>query len=388
MTANQSVVVGAGPYGLSVAAHLRGAGVPTAVFGKPMEFWQAMPRGMFLRSAWSASSLSAPMRRGNLDSYMVATGARQQLPIPLPTFIDYGKWFQRQHVPDVDPTYVESVDRDGAGFHVGLADGRRVAADRVVLAAGIGTFAFTPDFARDLPESLASHSGAHPDLSRFQGQTVGVIGGGQSAIETSALLHEVGAGVELIVRNQVRWLSFHDYRGPGRKLLYAPSDVGPPGLNWLLHFPLVFRRLPLKTRLAITRRAVKPAGARWLHDRVVGKVRITEHTWVTRADPQHGRLWLELSDGSARLLDHLFLATGYRPGLEKLPFISPSIRAQVAERDGWPVLNRWLESSVPGLHFVGGIADHSYGPICRFVSGAESAARQIAAHATHPRATG
>jgi hypothetical protein len=194
--------------------------------------------------------------------------------------------------------------------------------------------------------------------------------------------------VELIVRNQVRWLSFHDYRGPGRKLLYAPSDVGPPGLNWLLHFPLVFRRLPLKTRLAITRRAVKPAGARWLHDRVVGKVRITEHTWVTRAYPRHGRLWLELSDGSARLLDHLFLATGYRPGLEKLPFISPSIRAQVAERDGWPVLNRWLESSVPGLHFVGGIADHSYGPICRFVSGAESAARQIAAHATHPRATG
>src|SRR6202035_1908027 len=136
MTA-QSVVVGAGPYGLSVAAHLRGAGIPTLVFGKPMESWQAMPHGMFLRSAWSASSLSAPGRRGNLDSYMVATGGRQELPIPLPTFIDYGRWFQRNQVPEVDETYVEWLDRDGPGFQLRLADGRRIAADRVVLAAGI-----------------------------------------------------------------------------------------------------------------------------------------------------------------------------------------------------------------------------------------------------------
>jgi thioredoxin reductase len=351
-----------------------------------MEFWHAMPEGMFLRSAWSASSLSAPKRRGNLDSYLVATGGRQQLPIPLPSFIDYGQWFQRRYVPDVDPTYVDWLDRDDSGFQLRLADGRRLAADRVVVAAGIRTFACTPDWAADLPPSLASHSSAHSNLRTFKGQTVAVVGGGQSAIETSALLYEVGASVELIVRNQVRWLSFHDYRGPGRRFLYAPSDVGPPGLNWLLHFPLLFRRLPLRTRLAITRRAVKPAGARWLHDRVVGKVRITESTAVTRADPQHGRLWLELSDGSGRQVNHLFLATGYRPGVEKLPFISPSLRAQVAQRDAWPILNRWLESSVPGLHFVGGIADHSHGPICRFVSGAESAARQIAAYATHRRA--
>jgi pyruvate/2-oxoglutarate dehydrogenase complex dihydrolipoamide dehydrogenase (E3) component len=212
------------------------------------------------------------------------------------------------------------------------------------------------------------------------------VGGGQSARETAALLSEAGAQVELIIRGTMRWLKFHDYRGPGRRFLYAPSDVGPPGLNWLLHFPLVFRHLPLRTRLVITRRAVKPAAARWLMHRLAG-VRITTQTAVTHAMDDGDGVRLLLSDGTTRQFDHLFLGTGYRPTVHRLSFIAPPIRDHIRlHRDGFPVLNRWLESSVPGLHFVGGLADRSYGPICRFVSGADVAARQIAAYAARQAA--
>jgi cation diffusion facilitator CzcD-associated flavoprotein CzcO len=375
------VVVGAGPYGLSVAAHLRAARVPTLVFGKPMDFWRRMPRGMKLRSAWSASSLSAPGGAYSLDRYLDAVGARRQLPIPLSFFIDYGAWFQQHAVPDVDPAHVQALSAEDGGFQVELEDGRSVRASRAVVAVGIEQFAHVPAFARRLPASLASHTRDHRDFSRFRGASVAIVGAGQSAIESAALLNEAGARVELIARGDLRWLKLHDYRGPGRRFLYAPSDVGPPGLNWLLHFPLAFRRLPAGARSAITRRAVRPGGARWLIDRVVGHVRVTTHTSVVAATAEAGGVCLELSDGTTRLVDHVVVGTGYRPSVEKVPFIAASLRDRVRQRGGFPVLNRWLESSVPGLHFVGALADASYGPICRFVSGADVAARQIAAYA-------
>ena len=208
-----------------------------------------------------------------------------------------------------------------------------------------------------------------------------MVGGGQSAIESAALLYEAGAQVELIARRNIRWLKLHDYRGPGRRLLYAPSDVGPPGLNWMLHFPLAFRLLPRNVQKAVTRRAVRPAGARWLIDRVLGRVTITSNTVVQAASAAATGVRLELSDGTVRMVDHLIMATGYRPNVDRLEFIVPELRGRVRQRDGFPILNRWLESSIPGLHFAGGLADQSYGPICRFVSGAEVAARRIAARA-------
>jgi cation diffusion facilitator CzcD-associated flavoprotein CzcO len=381
MNAPTTVVIGAGPYGLSVAAHLRGAGIPTATFGKPMDFWLGMPSGMYLRSAWSASNLSAPDHGYDLDSFLSATGRPRQQPIPLRLFNDYGLWFARQAVPDVDRTMVRSLSKPNGHFRIELEDGRCLDAARVVVATGIDRFARMPAFARDLPPSLASHTRQHHDFGVFKGKRVAVVGGGQSAIECSALLYEAGAHVELIVRRTVRWLKLHDYRGPGRRLLYAPSDVGPPGLNWLLHFPLAFRLLPRRLQLAVTRRAVRPAGARWLIDRVQGRVRITSNAQVLAAKPVGGGVQLELSDGSTRTVDHVLLATGYQPDIERLEFIDPELRRQIRHRDGFPVLSRWLESSVDGLHFVGGLADRSYGPICRFVSGADVAARRITAYA-------
>jgi hypothetical protein len=380
MNSNPTVVIGAGPYGLSVAAHLKAAPVPTLIFGKPMEFWQGMPRGLNLRSAWSATSLSAPGGAYNLDTYRNAVGAQPQHPIPLPFFIDYGLWFQQQAVPDVDPTFVKFLAADRTGFRVELADGRTLRAGRVVVAVGIDQFAYVPGFARMLSESVASHTRAHRDFTRFNGATVAVVGAGQSAIEAAALLNEAGAQVELIARRPLRWLKLHDYRGPGRQILYAPTDVGPPGLNWLLHFPLVFRHFPARMKKAITKRAVRPAGARWLIERVVGHVRLT-HAEVVRATEQACGVYLELSDGSTRLVDHCLMGTGYRPSVHTLPFLAPSLRDAVRQRDGFPLLNKWLESSVAGLHFVGALADPSYGPICRFVSGADVAARQVAAYA-------
>jgi hypothetical protein len=378
MSSNLTVVIGAGPYGLSVAAHLRSRHVPTLVLGKPMEFWEGMPAKMYLKSPWSASSLSDPRGRSSLDWYASNVKTSPGEPIPLPYFVEYGKWFLRNSAPDVDPTYVQSLTHKSGEYVMELADGRVVRAGRVVIAVGIRSFAHVPEFAASLPASLASHTQAHGDLSRFAGRPVAIVGSGQSALEWAAMLHEAGAEVELIARGPVHWVNRMFYDTPARRIFYPPTDVGPPGINWLIAFPLLVRRLPPGLRFALHSRAVRPAGAKWLRDRVDGALRITPATPIRSASERNGRVRLELADGTAREVEHLFLGTGYRPDIAKIRFIDPALRQQLRTTNGFPILNQWFESSMPGLHFVGGTAGWSFGPLCNFVAGAKVPARQVA----------
>jgi thioredoxin reductase len=377
------VIIGAGPYGLSVATYLQAQGNPTLIFGKPMEFWENMPSGLYLKSVWSASTFSDPAGKYSLNQYVAATNIPRQEPIPLPFFLKYGHWFQQHAVPDVDPTYVQSLFRDGKGFHLDLADGRIVKASKVVVAVGISSFTYIPEFACDLPITLVSHTQVHNDFTCFKGYKVIVAGSGQSGLESAALLHEAGAEVEVIARSSIIWINrkLYDRTGPAKHIFYPPSDVGPPGLNWLVSFPLLFSRLPDKIRYLADKRAVRPAGAQWLQPRVEGCIRLTPNTQIVKSVPQGQSLRIELSDGTIREVDHLFLGTGFRPNIHKLAFIDPQLRQQVREHNGYPLQNKWYESSVSNLYFVGALAGYTFGPICRFVAGAKVPAKQIARHA-------
>jgi FAD-dependent urate hydroxylase len=375
-------IIGAGPYGLSIAAHLAQRHIPTVVFGRTMEFWRKMPDGMHLKSVWSASSLSDPDGKYNLNRYVAVNGVPASDPIPLPYFCDYGEWFQRQAVPQVDPTYVTSLSRDNGGFRLELADGRSASASKVVTAVGIESFAEVPAYARHLPPELATHSQVHKDFDRFRGRTVAVLGRGQSAVQTAAFLHEAGAEVELIARGDVIWIQRKLYRltGPAKHIFYPSSDVGPPGLNWFIHYPLVFRRLPEQVRFRVEQRAIRPAGAPWLRHRVEGVVRITTGVEIAAAKPVGDALHLKLSDGTTRTVDHLFLCTGYAARLESIAFLAPELREDIRHHDGLPELSSWFESSVPNLYFAGAIASYNFGPLCRFVAGARASGQQISRH--------
>ncbi|TMF46513.1 MAG: NAD(P)/FAD-dependent oxidoreductase [Chloroflexi bacterium] len=378
-----TAVIGAGPYGLSIAAHLRARGVPTHVFGEPLESWQAMPARMNLKSVWSASSLSDPEGAFSLDKFCRATGSSPAEPIPLAFFLKYADWFREHGVAEIDRVLVQCVRRQGSEFELMLSDGRAVDAARVVVAVGVRQFAFIPEFARGLPVQLASHSGEHIDFSRFRDCRVAVIGAGQSALESAAILHDEGARVEVIARGPVHWINRTLYHRGGlmRTLLYPPTDVGPPGLNWLCGAPMLMRRLPVGLRKRIETRAVRPAGAGWLRPRVEGKIPVTAFTEVLETTLGTGGLRLRLSDGTSREVDHLLLGTGYRPDVGQIPFLDSSVREKLDQHDGFPVLDEWFESSVAGLHFVGGLAGRTFGPICRFVAGAHISAQRVARRA-------
>ncbi len=384
-------IIGSGPYGLAAASHLRAANIDTHVFGRPMDFWEKqMPVGMCLRSPARASNISDPQGCLTLHRFSASEGVPLPAPIPLRSFVEYGRWFQKRVVPDLDTRRVERIERVNGRFRLSLGDGDTLEADRVVVAAGISLFARQPAEFDSLPEQLVSHSSAENDLGRYAGRRTIVVGGGQSALESAALLREAGADVEVVLRRPiVHWLDqratwLKSEANPLRGLLYPPTDVGPPGLNQLVAAPGLFRRLPRRLQDPIAYRCIRPAGAGWLVSRI-GGVRITTSRRVLGAEARGQEIRLTLDDGTERCADHVILATGFRVDVSRYPFLSESLMRTLRVVNGYPELTPGFESSVPGLHFLGAPAARSFGPLCRFVAGTAYSARALAASVTRKR---
>jgi lysine/ornithine N-monooxygenase len=385
-------VIGAGPYGLSTTVHLRRAGVAAQLFGDPMTFWQGMPAGMKLRSNMSATNLIEPVGPLSLKSYLAENGEKQDWPVPLRRFIDYGKWVQRTAVPDVDRRWVTRVERAGTAFRLELEDGESLTAQRVVIAAGIEGFKYIPPGFDHLPSERISHTGDYSDLSTFAGQRVAVVGGGQSAFECATLMYERGAShVEVHVRSEdVVWLrSYSPKTLMGRlgPIAYAPTDVGPLWYSRLVATPDLFRRLPRETQHKVAHRSIRPACSYFVKVRL-DEVKVRLGVQVTGAKATEGGLEVTLSDGSSSAFDHLMFGTGYRVDVARYSFLGDDILRGLRCQEGYPVLRRGLESSVARLHFVGAPAAWSFSPILRFVSGSWYAGRSVARAASARRYRG
>jgi len=382
-------VVGSGPYGLSAAAHLKAKGMDVRVFGRPMDFWaKNMPAGMLLRSPRVASNISDPQRQLTLDAYERAAGIPPIAPVALETFVAYGQWFQRQVVPDLDHREIASVHRIEGNFAITLEDGDKFHAERVVVAAGIEPFQKIPAVFAGSPATQVSHCYQGCDVAAFQGKSVAVIGAGQSALESAALLHERGARVEVIAKIQeLRWIGQHPWLhrlGPLSSMLYSSHDVGPAGISRLVAAPNLVRQIPLGLRDKIRTRAVRPAGSRWLPARLTG-VQLTTGRFVTEVNCSRDELELKLDDGSRRRVDHVLLGTGYTVDIGRYRFLSADLLRQVSVMDGYPRLRSGFASSVPGLHFIGATAARTFGPLLYFVAGTEFASRALTARIERTR---
>ena len=382
-------IVGAGPYGLSAAAHLKALGMDVRIFGQPMDFWASrMPSGMLLRSPRVASNISDPAGAFSLDAFESSVGVPPRAPLPLETFVDYGRWFQRELIPDLDLRGVANVRCNEMGFRVALEDGEEFQCSRLVVAAGIGSFQRIPPIFASLPPSQVSHCYQGRDLRNFSGARVAIIGSGQSALESAALLRESGAVVELIARSPVlRWIGGHSWLrhlGPISSMLYSPPDVGPAGISRLVAVPRLVKHIPLSIRDKIRTRAVRPAGARWLPPRLK-EVKLTTGRFVTEAASVGPTVEIRLDDGTHRSADHVLLGTGYSVDVSRYPFLAEDLIKDLDRMDGYPSLGAGFSSSIPGLHFLGAPAARTFGPLLYFVAGTEFASRELASHLARNR---
>lgn len=386
-------IIGAGPYGLSLAAHLRARGVDFRIFGRPMEFWlKHMPTGMALKSDGFASNIYDADGRFTLKRFCAERDiayADIGMPVLLSTFSAYGLAFKEALVANLEEKMVTALRRQPNGFALTLDDGEVVSAQQVVVAAGITQFSHIPSSLIGLPSQFITHSSQHHDLRRFKGKHVAVIGGGSSAIDLAILLDDAGANAQMIARKEV--LEFHvpptaikEFSSSIRHQIINP--LGGIGPGWKMKIfgdaPWVFHYLPQWLRHRVVRRSFGPAGGWFTKDKLESKSNVLLGCALNQAEVRDGRVQLELTafDNAKRVVEveHVIAATGFKTDLRKFNFLDPEIQSQLKAVENTPVLSSSMQSSIPGLYFVGTIAANNFGPVMRFTYGAGFTARRLA----------
>ena len=381
------VVIGAGPFGLSISAHLRKRGIEHMIVGRPMNTWRNhMPLGLFLKSEPYGSEISAPVKgyevrtwaaRQGLDDYRDRIG-----PLSLEHFLAYADWYTGELVPDVRDLTVTGVTPVGGGFKVEFAEDAPVLARHVMVATGLLPYARVPAELSALPADLMTHSVVHRALDQFAGKKVAVVGAGQSALQTAALLYEQGAEVQVVARTQeLIWESKVSEKLGLREYLFHPPSYLCEGWACVAYqSPAAFRMLPTALRTHKGPTTFGPAGAWWLRDRVEGGLDVLLGHRVTGSEARGSGVRLHLDGPQAATVDadHVIAGTGFRIDPSRLTFLSGEIQATLETRAGCPVVSRAGESNVPGLYFAGAHTSTSLGPGVRFISGTHTTAGRFA----------
>ncbi|MGC9269496.1 NAD(P)-binding domain-containing protein [Acidiphilium sp.] len=390
-------IVGAGPYGLSLAAHLNALGIDHCVFGPPMTFWaENMPPGTKLKSDGQSSDLSAPDTGFSFGRYQTETTGQFNVtqPITVGEFHAYGMAFRKRLVSSADQRMVADIRRDGAGFILTLADGEMIGAKAVVIAVGVKSFANLPPALAALSPDLVSHSVVYGPVDTLRGKRVAVIGAGASAIDVAASLHEAGIDTRIVTRRA--GIAFH--HPPGRRKLRhrvrrPDSGIGGGWDLWIYaNYPGMFHMLPEATRLRLVQQTLGAAPGWFMRERIEGQVPILAGMTTNAITTDAGVITLEMTgaDGADRKVevDHIVAATGFWPDVRRLDILDPGLIATIRTADAAPVLSRRFETSVPGLYMIGPAAAPSFGPVMRFVYGARSTAPVLARYlaSRHPRA--
>jgi hypothetical protein len=394
MRASEVLIVGAGPYGLSISTHLRGRGIDHLIVGRPMDTWRShMPAGMYLKSEPFGSDMSCPQAGYDLAGYSGSErieGIERGIPLSVERFLDYTDWYIKQLVPDVSDVTVTRIEAVSGGFRVAFADAEPVEARNVVMATGVLPYRYVPAELSGLPSELVSHTADHHRFDDFRGRRVAILGGGSSALETAALLHEAGGDVRLIVRcpDSPVWGTKPLPLTPLVRIRENKLCEGWKCPLW--NSPTAFRLLPRGVRATKARTVLGPLGAWWLRPRVEGVIEIMEKTHLRTAEPSGSgvRLVLDGPGQSSLEVDHVIAGTGFHVDMARLGCLPDELQARIDTFSGYPVLSRAGESSVPGLYFAGAPAAFALGPSMRFIAGTHNVAAQLAGSVARRAKTG
>jgi len=377
LTETNLLIIGAGPFGLAIAARAAHKRVEHLVVGKPMEFWRGnMPQGMFLRSAcdWHLD----PQNVHTIEAYLEEQNKKpgDVEPLSLEFYLSYVDWFQQKKNIEPRPVYIERLDStENNLFQATTTDGDLINAKRVVLAPGFKHFANVPDELRaKLPEASFKHTCDFVDFTNARNKRYLIIGGRQSAYEWAALLLESGAAAVHL-----------SHRHPSPEFDVAEWAWVNVIVDAMADDPSWFRRLPQTEKDAINRRLWAEGRLKlepWLAPRLQdNRLTVWPNTELA-ACTQHanGGLAATLTNGETFNVDQVVLATGYKVNIARLPYLAAgNLLNQLETRNDFPVLNDHFETSIPGLFITSMPAGQDFGPFFGFTVSVRTAAKLILA---------
>lgn len=375
-TETNLLIIGAGPFGLSLAALASQLSIDHLIVGKPMEFWQNnMPKGMYLRSAcdWHLD----PLDIDTIESFLATQGktSRDVEPLSLEFYLSYVVWFRKKKEINPSPIYVRRLDYDylSKRFTATTFAEEQILAKRVVVAPGFKHFAYIPDeLKKRLPARRFEHTSSFVDFSAAENKRYLIVGGRQSAYEWAALLLEAGAKAVHISHR-------HD------RPVFKPSDWSwvNPLVDQMATNPSWFRQLSIAEKERIQERLWAEGRLKlepWLGPRLMSdRVKVWPKTQVAEAVEQPGGdVLVQLTNGESFTVDQIVLATGYRVEISKLPLLANgNILGDLQRRNGFPVLDDHFQTSVPGLFITSMPATQDFGPFFGFTMAVRTSAKLI-----------
>ncbi|MEH7246876.1 NAD(P)-binding domain-containing protein [Neobacillus niacini] len=354
-------IVGAGPYGISLAAHAAKAGLRYRVFGYPMDFWQfKMPPNMFIRTMLEYTNLSDPEERCTLKEFQKEKGLRLSYPIPRSVFVEYGKWFIEKLNLSIEKVYISHVRKEHGFFVLETENRNTVEAKNVIIAVGLTNSRYIPRDLAHVPKEYLSHTGDFTVFEQFRNQHVAVIGGGQSAWEASALLHQAHARVELIYRRPRRL-------DPEQNLNAKQKEIADE-----------FFYYPQEKKMEVRKQFEKPTVSDFLVPLVEGNVTQRPNTFIVNTTlTKVNKVQVLLNDDTTLLVDHIIAATGYRFNPHNLSFLVSIIDGIKCTEGLDPIVDESFQSTLPHLYFAGPATAFCYGPAFRFISGVKKTSQVI-----------
>ena len=366
------LIVGAGPFGLAIAAYAQQYGIRHQLVGTAMGFWRDnMPEGMLLRSTcdWSLD----PLDDYSIDAYLNSLGkqCREVAPLSRNFYLDYARWFQQGRALQSDEIKVVSLIAEGDRFIALTDSGGRIYGKNVVVAVGFEAFAHSPpELVSLFPEGRCQHTCSLVDFGQLAGRRVLIIGGRQSAFEWAALIREAGADrIDVAYRHATP--------------LFEPSDwtwVNPIVDN-LAADPGWYRRLSEDEKQQLNRRFWEEGRLKlepWLAPRIDHpNVGLHPHSNVIGAEAGDQGIEVAFDSGETFAVDEIVFATGYRVNLERLPFLAPELRSALGIQEGYAPLDVNFQTRVPGLYLTSLAATRDFGSFLAFTVSVRAQANVI-----------
>ncbi|MGH7884602.1 MAG: NAD(P)-binding domain-containing protein [Thermodesulfobacteriota bacterium] len=371
------LIIGAGPFGLSMAAYCKHNKIDHLVVGNSMDFWKSnMPGGVFLRSGtdWHLD----PLNIHTIKKYMKINDLKlkKSEPLSLDFYLGYVDWFVKEK--GIQPinsiiTKLDCLTGSRRRFTVELNNGEKIQAENVLLALGFKYFKNVPeDLSLIFPENRFSHTCDLVELEKLKNKRCLIIGGRQSAFEWAALLSEAGAKSVYV-----------SHRQDTPKFTESDWSWVLPMLDKIVEDPGWFRNLSRKEREEIDKRFWTEGRLKlepWLAPRLKSdSIKILPETNVTNCrELPNNDLHVEFDSGETLILDYIILATGYKVNMNNIPFLSSgNILEKLELINGFPVLDDYLQTNISGLFVTSMAASQQFGSFFAFTVSANASARMV-----------
>jgi cation diffusion facilitator CzcD-associated flavoprotein CzcO len=373
-TETDLLIIGAGPFGLAMAAYAGHLRLDHRLVGKPMEFWQQnMPSGMYLRSAcdWHLD----PVGNHSIETFLRTQGrtAAQVEPLSLGLYLRYAQWFQERKAIEPLSVYIRRLDYSDGRFQAITDDDHIINADRVVIAIGFKYFKHLPgELGGYFFEDHISHTCDLVSFAGLRGKRCLIVGGRQSAFEWAALLHEAGAAaVHVCYRHDTPSFQTADWSWANRLVDLIAKD------------PAWFRRLSAAQREEVHyslweegRLKIEP----WLEPRIHNEtIKLWPRSQVAGCIEQpDGALAVKLDSGETIVVDQVIAATGYKVDIARVPFLAAgNLLGNLIVRNGFPKLDVHFQTNIPGLFITSIPAVQDFGPFWGFTIATRASAQIV-----------